>query len=182
MKSKDKTVVNDVGTISLKERVYITDPCYDISISVWCMWCLENVFPGKYRCLVETIDCGDWGNRVKELCVVKEDILEKYKDLNKIPFPKEPTFEGIGVDSGQCGIFDADYYEKNQPDNDYNNPNSWYRKICDLTNDTGTIDDLGVACASGYGDGTYPLYTLQEEDKVVAMKVVFIENDEILDS
>lgn len=173
----DEIGINQVGKIKLKDKVYITDPCYDTN--TWCQKYLKGVAPGKYICYINVSDENDWGHRVSELHVVKESFLEVFdEDLDKLPYNNEPLPCVIGVDSGQCGIFDADYYEEHQPDNDYHNPNSWYRKVCDLTCNAGIIDGLGVATASGYGDGSYPLFIAKEKDKIVAMKVVFIGFEE----
>ena len=173
----DTIGVNEVGTILLNKNVYVTDPCYNTT--TWCQKLLDNVSPGRYKCFVIVSDEGDWGHRVSELHVVKEETFGKYKELEDIPYKAEPLNCTIGVDSGQCGVFDAEYYEKYQPDDDYDNPDSWYRKICELTYNAGTIDNLGVATASGYGDGSYPLYVAEENNEVVAIKVVFIEEEEI---
>lgn len=167
--------VNEVGTIMLDKKVYVTDPCYDTT--VWCQKLLYNVLPGKYKCFVVVTDTGDWGTRVSELHVVKEEVFEKYKELEEIPYMLEPLDCRIGVDSGQCGIFDADYYETHQPDDDYDNKESWYRRVCELTYNADTVDNLGVVTQSGYGDGSYSLYVAEINHKTVAMKVVFLEDE-----
>ena len=161
-----------VGTIELKERVFVTDPCYDPL--TWCSKLLTNVAPGAYECFVVVTDEGSWGHRVAELHAVKDNIYDKYEDLDEVPYDIEPLDCHIGVDSGQCGIFDADYYEEHQSDDDYDDLNSWYRRVCNLTYNAGVIDGLGVASESGYGDGGYNLWVAKEGDKVVAMKVKFI--------
>jgi hypothetical protein len=167
--------INEVGSIMLNKEVYITDPCYDTT--VWCQKFLDNVSPGKYKCFVVVIDDGEWGHRVAELHAIKEEIFSRYVELEDIPYISEPLNCCIGVDSGQCGIFDRKYYEEHQPDDDYYNLNSWYRKVCELTyNNAGTIDGLGVVSESGYGDGAYSLYVAMENNEVVAMKIAFIED------
>lgn len=166
-----------VGEIKLKEKVYVTDPCY--RAGTWCQKLLDNVFPGTYKCFVVIADEDSWGHRVAELHVVESTVYDGCMDLRDITYDPEPVNCVIGVDSGQCGIFDADYYEEHQPDNDYDDLNSWYRKVCELTRNAGVIDGLGVACMSGYGDGAYDLWTAKDDDnKVFAMKVAFIINDE----
>ena len=122
----------------------------------------------------------DWGYRVAELHVVENTVYDDCMNLRDITYDPEPVDCVIGVDSGQCGIFDADYYEEHQPDDDYYDLNSWYRKVCELTyNNAGITDGLGVACESGYGDGTYDLWVAKDDDdKVFAMKVVFISEED----
>lgn len=177
----DEIGINWIGIIQLNQYVYVTDPCNDVDECYLYMKELDNVSPGEYVCLIKVIDTDDWGHRVSELHVVKESFFKEHNsDLDKIPYNKEALPCVIGVDSGQVGVFDANYYDKNQPDNDYENLNSWYRKVCDLTYHAGIIDSLGVVTASGYGDGSYELFTAEDSDNnVVAMKVVFIyESDE----
>lgn len=175
----DEIGIHLVGNIELKEEVYITDPCYDTM--TWCQKLLDNVFPGTYRCFVVVSDEGTWGHRVAELHAIKDEVWDNYQDLEDVPYDLEPIYSSIGVDSGQCGIFDADYYEEHQPDDDYDNHTSWYRKVCNLTlnYNAGTTDGLGVVSESGYGDGRYGLWVAKDDnDKIFAMKVVFIDDEE----
>lgn len=167
----DNVGIDEVGTIKLSRKVYVTDPCY--KIDTWCQKLLDNVSPGKYKCFISVINPCTWENRVSELHVVQETVFSKYKELEEIPYMSEPICYEIGVDSGQCGIFDAEYYERSQPNN-----KDWYKRICDLTCNAGTIDDLGVATCSGFGDGAYPLYVAEENGEVVAMMVKFIDFSE----
>lgn len=75
----------------------------------------------------------------------------------------------IGVDSGQAGIFNYDYYLAHQPDNswepDINGNKSWYRKVCDITCSEelgGIIENKGVVSRSGDGDGPYTCATFYD--------------------
>ncbi|WP_433957783.1 hypothetical protein [Cytobacillus horneckiae] len=58
----------------------------------------------------------------------------------------------------------------------------WYIRICDLTLETkesAGITKGGVVSSSGYGDGGYELFTIRDEnDSVVAIKIVFIGDEE----
>lgn len=174
--SKEKYIITDLGAIHLGEKVFVTDPCYDVF--TWCQAELHNVSPGTYKCFIILSDEGIWGYRVAELHTVKEEFLRTHGSISEIPCSTEPHKATIGVDSGQCGIFEADYYEHNQPDNDYGNPDSWYRRVCNIacsSAQAGTVDNSGVVTRSGFGDGIYSLYTAKENNKIVAMKVVFIE-------
>lgn len=174
--SKEKFIIKDLGAIHLGEKVFVTDPCYETS--TWCQAELHNVSPGTYKCFIILSDEGTWGYRVAELHAVKEEFLRTHGSISEIPYSIDPFPATIGVDSGQCGIFEAKYYEHNQPDNNYDNPDSWYKKVCNITCSSaqaGTVDNSGVVTSSGFGDGCYSLYTAKEKDKIVAMKVVFIE-------
>ena len=162
----------NLGTIELKNEVMVSDPCYDLG--TWCQGIVGGVKAGKYNAFAIITDEGSWGERVAELIVIHEDA-----DINEIT--DELDFE-VGVDSGQAGIFNLDYYKEHQPDDDYDNRKSWYRRVCDITcsdGDCGTIDNEGVVSSSGYGDGGYVCYAAyNKENEIVALRVVFIEDYE----
>lgn len=114
------------GTIKLGTKVMVSDPCY--GLGTWCQGVLENVLPGQYDCKVEYSDEGTWGIRVSAIEVTHVDYNGKFLLLNLEDFE-------VGVDSGQAGIFDYEYYanyhmnatERPHVDDD------WYDRCCDLT-------------------------------------------------
>lgn len=112
-------------TITFGNKVMVSDPCY--GLNTWCQGVLENVLPGDYRCNIEYSDEKDWGMRVSAIEVVHQDYER--------PDAFQPeTFE-VGVDSGQAGIFDYDYYTKYHTDGtDMDNlDDDWYDRVCTLT-------------------------------------------------
>lgn len=118
--------IENKGTITLGARVMVSDPCY--GLGTWCQGVLENVLPGQYDCNVEYSDEGDWGIRVSAIEVSHESYRGKFIALDHEDFD-------VGVDSGQAGIFDYDYYAKYHMDaterphvND-----DWYDMVCDKT-------------------------------------------------
>ena len=53
--------------------------------------------------------------------------------------------------------------------------------MCDITlteEGYGATDELGVVSSSGYGDGGYTAYLGKLGDKIVAAKIVFIDDEE----
>ncbi len=154
------------GTITLKEKVRVTDPCYDME--VWCAGDLEDVYPGTYECRCEHADEGAWGNRIANIEIRHEDFL--------FCEPNEATDFEVGVDSGQAGFFDYDYY-KNVQSSEIKE-NRFYENVCDTTlssEQAGIIDNVGFVSSSGYGDGGYTCYIGKNSDgKIVSMKIVFI--------
>ena len=110
-----------IGTIELNNKVRISDPCYNID--TWCAGTLEDVLQGKYNCYMQHVDCKDWGIRVASIEVKHND----YPDVE----PTEITNIDVGVDSGQAGIYDLDYFIKNREDK--NGDDTWYWKVCDKT-------------------------------------------------
>lgn len=166
--------ISNIGTITLNNKVIVSDPCY--SIDDWCNKIINNMQPGEYECFGVLID-----ERIGELHLIHKEVLDIYKELEDIPYNPEPLCCSIGVDSGQCGIFDYEYYDKHQPDDDYDDSESWYTRICDITLDPpccGTVDNVGVVSESGWGDGRYNLYSYLDTKSIKALKVVFIEENE----
>lgn len=154
--------------IRLGRKVRVSDPCY--GTGVWCAGTIDNVKEGLYNVAVEISDEGMWGKRVKSLTVVHAE----YKGL--LFFNESARFE-VGVDSGQAGIYDEDYYNKYHTADDCDD--DWYDDICNLTNPAGTKDGKCAVSSSGFGDGGYTCYMLVNDDnQVIAISIVFIEDEE----
>jgi hypothetical protein len=132
---------------------------------------LENVLPGIYDCEVEYRDEGAWGVRVASIEVTHQN----YSALGFMP----ENFT-VGVDSGQAGIFDYEYYAKYHTDTDVDD--EWYEKACDITlseESAGTIDECGLVSSSGYGDGGYACYTARNRDGyITGIRIEFITDEE----
>lgn len=213
-KPENYTGASYKGAIRLGSKVMVSDPCY--GLNTWCQGVIENVLPGNYECYVEFSDEGDWGTRVSAIQVT-------HADYNAILHHEVRESFEVGVDSGQAGIFDYDYYTKYHMDQSVrpHMNEDWYYRVCDLTYvhkenpnyepfsfdgnkedddywlkrseafdawfssekgrkrigcfDGNTIDDLGFASSSGWGDGGYDCWTHRNEDgKVVSIRVEFI--------
>lgn len=104
-------------TIQLSDMVRVTDPCYDMD--VWCAGTLKDVLPGEYACFSQESDQGSWGMRIAWIEV-------RHKDYPDAVFQEYANFE-VGVDSGQCGIFDLAYYKA------YHRNEIWYEMIGEKT-------------------------------------------------
>jgi hypothetical protein len=103
LNTNDKITVTNKGIITLGTEVMVSDPCY--GLGTWCQGVLTNVLPGEYECYVEYSDEGDWGTRVVRISVKHKDYLNTmfYDTLEDIV---------VGVDSGQAGIYDYNYYKQ----------------------------------------------------------------------
>lgn len=142
------------GTIELGERAKVSDPCY--GNDVWCSHILENVKPGIWDCYI--ILGGKFNERVAYLVLCKDGC--------QFQLPKKYEPADIGVDSGTCGIYDLEYYEKYHGGDDHDekwyedNVMSWCMKdkafIC--------TDGCGFVSDSGYGDGSYYLMVDRGDD------------------
>lgn len=152
---------NNLGSFENESGSFIiSDPCYEIG--TWCAGRLDNVATGQWNAFVTRVDGDDWGVRCSEISAYHVSVIDKNLDWVKSDIH-------VGVDSGQAGIFDVPkFHSKNE---------EWYSQICDLTSsDLGaeTLDG-GVVSSSGYGDGGYDCYYTKKDDKIVAVKICFIE-------
>jgi hypothetical protein len=153
--------------IQLGKRVRVSDPCY--GTSVWCSGVVDNVKEGTYNVDIEISDENVWGERVKSLTAIHSEYTG-HSIIKKAPFE-------VGVDSGQAGIYDEDYYKQYHSEDDCND--DWYHDICQLTDPFGTKDDKCVVSSSGYGDGGYDCFLLRDKNnEVVGFQIVFIEDEE----
>lgn len=148
------------GTITLDTRVRVSDPCYDMG--TWCAGSLENVLPGTYNCFCQNTGEG----RVAAIKVVHEKYDPEEHE------PDELQDIDVGVDSGECGIYDEDYFAKNCKDKE------WYESTF-VRRDAMPLDDKAFISSSGYGDGSYECFAARNpEGKIVAIKILFISFEE----
>ena len=160
-------------------KLCITDPCY--LKGTWCAGVgferlrMVNGFVQQPTKIVEL------GEKNKRNCCLSNDHF-KLGDLAFIDW-KELKFD-IGVDSGQCGIFDYKKYPDTEAD--YDDTEGFYRKCCDITlgdEPYGSIN-FGVVSSSGFGDGSYTAYGIYEDDKetLIGVRVVFIADEDLMES
>lgn len=60
-----------IGSFELGNKVDITDPCYDKD--AWCRITADCV-PGTYTAYYDMKDCGEWGNRVAKIYIIRMTI------------------------------------------------------------------------------------------------------------
>lgn len=174
---------------NLGSEVVVSDPCY--VLPTWCQAVITGVLPGKYIPEVGKTDEDDgWGVRISRLSAIHEDFFNK---VGLIEWEESPI--DIGVDSGQCGIFDKIHYRNDKHSESYSLPmiwggkngsdngDLWYERMSSLTLGTesgGVSDDDwgvtpdGVVSSSGYGDGVYTLMIGKIEDDIVAFEIIYI--------
>lgn len=180
-------------------KVIVTDPCYDKDI--WCNEVLENVAKGWWNANVVQAKIGKMGHRI---CEIEAELVERYpsstagKDSAIIHEQKiigniqdsedwEEISTSIGVDSGQAGFFDIEYFkdedivtkelkEEIKQLGFIESNDQWYGMSCIKTLSTARwgIIPFGAVASSGYGDGSYKLYIKRFLDEIIAMKIVFI--------
>lgn len=153
-----------IGTLMLRDKVEITDPCYDRG--TWCQL-RENCEPGEYFGFVEISDEGEWGKRVASISI--------YKDDNKCSLDNMECIGTIGVDAGVAGFF------RDKPDF---HGDEWHQFMIDagMFKANGVYDydkkfyrvAYGLFSDSGYGDGGYNVYANKDR---TAFTIVFIEDE-----
>lgn len=168
-----------LGEFEIKSgEVIVSDPCY--AIGTWCQGLVRNVKNGTW---VADVACLEESGRNAFLVVHHKDYV----------MPMGTVWEqldfDIGVDSGQAGFYDYAGYKKDDsvPNSiknslgfDLNEPGEkFYAYNCDLTlkteHDAGVLP-TGAVASSGYGDGSYTVSVVKDEDgKVVAMEIIFID-------
>ena len=170
-----------MSKIILSENVIVSDPCY--STDVLCQLKLNNVLPGTYNVDVQFSDEGEWGNRVSNLTILHESIVD-----DGISFEWEDR-DSVGVDSGQCGIFCETTYRNDTivenivtpksefvlPYND-NEGDKWYESMCKFTlsEDSWGSYETGVVTSSGIGDGMYHVELMYDKEKIVGIRVSYL--------
>ena len=103
-----------IGTIQIGTECVVSDPCYDEDI--WNQYILKNMKSGNYNCFIKRKNT-DFGERIAEISIYHE---------NYIGHPNEYV-EDIGVDSGQAGFYDKEYFHNTR------NNKKWCQDICSLT-------------------------------------------------
>ena len=167
-------------TIKLSDTVMVSDPCY--TVPTWCQHKLTGVLPGEYLTTAMESDEGDWGDRIGLLVAVHKDYLDDCAN-NKLNW-RAVKGAVIGVDSGQCGIFNFDEYRNDSIFTEdancgftvYDDGDNWYNHMCDMTlseNMWGAYD-TGVVSSSGYGDGSYRLLVAKAQGKIVGIGVDYL--------
>ena len=107
--------------------------------------------PGRYNVAIAIFHDKNWGHRVAGIIVTKCDKANKtYKDLNFAEF-----LDNIGVDSGQCGIFNDSVFPKVKGSAE---EKDFYDDCCSITGSRGGLyGEDGVVTNSGCGDGVYQI-------------------------
>lgn len=149
------------GSITLSSNVRVSDPCYDMD--TWCAGSLENVLPGTYNCFYQRTGEG----RVAAIKAVHEEYDPTEYE------PMEIQNIDVGVDSGECGIYDEDYFAKNCKDEE------WYQSTF-VPGDAILLDNKAFISSSGYGDGSYicKVARRKSDGYIVSIGIIFISFDE----
>lgn len=156
-----------IGSFEIQSgRVRVSDPCYEKD--TWCAGTIDNVENGNWEAYIKFDK-----KIVSELIAIFDDISkEVLKTSNWI----EEDIE-VGIDSGQCGIFDDKFYPEGKT-GEYGDEDTFYGQCCDITTNGAGVLDFGAVSVSGWGDGSYNCYVLKDKKNIVGIKIAFIEEYE----
>jgi hypothetical protein len=181
--------------IQKTHKIVVSDPCNQpyskskkgdlLNVSV------NNVKTGKWHTWL-LFDDRILAN--KELIAISEIISDDNKYPNNLQWKKHN--DTISVDSGQAGIYDFGYYRDDTNIINYeifnfgkiNNEilsesgGKWYGMNCHITCNlkySAGIIPNGVVSKSGFGDGSYDLFTiLSKSNEIIGIKIVFLDDEE----
>lgn len=180
---------HELGSFELTSDVIrISDPCYDRS--VWCCGTIPGCVPGHWDTAIVYYDDNVFGRRVAMLCA-KAIEVKSFDVFNGINIggdyygatkPWEMCDIDVGVDSGQCGIFDEVHYLDNDDFSDMPKAvcsygDAFYNFCCDatLSEDQAGVLPHGVVSSSGFGDGSYRAFIRKNTDgKVCAVAISYL--------
>ena len=145
------------------DKLYVTDPCYREPTIVF------TAKKGKWLGWTEVVAviCGERAATLTAMHIATE--ISDIRELGKID-----NLEGsVGVDAGMVTICSAM--------EEWGGDSPIYNGFCRVaSNEGGIIDGVGIVSSSGFGDGSYSVYALRDnEDKVFAVKIEFITEDDL---
>jgi hypothetical protein len=176
----------DIVTFTMNGPVaHVTDPCYDRTLPK------ENfdipIRPGTWKAFPEFVD-----HDVAQLVVfhterVPEENFWKFRHVYDLGYdglwylvkpgsectPRHLPY-GVGVDSGQAGVFDDSIYPHGDT-GQFEEEGTFYNAACkatlgDIDNPVypypsfGTVIEAGVVSSTGAGDGFYDSYGITDKD------------------
>lgn len=169
--------IKNVGTITLSDKVRVTDPYYDID--TWCAGTLDNVLPGEFECsyAIDKVSLdGDENNQYDSITSIEVH----HKDYPNIKATEYMKDIWVGVDSGQAGIFDFAMFEDVCSDDD--KKNDFVKEIEDLSSEGNTICGKGLVSVAGDGDGDYACFVgRNDEGQIVAIKIDYYPDYDLLE-
>lgn len=166
-----RTKIRKIGSFKIKNgEAIVSDPCYSKKnfLSLW----MKNVKNGTWKAMIVE---DDGYNAVLVCQHSKEEPITS-------PFKIYDTWEiadvVIGVDSGQVGVFDPEFYKDDKSVENVKRigesdpiceEDPFYSICCDRTLNSkhGGVIPYGALSSSGCGDGTYDCWYKKDGDGVV---------------
>lgn len=150
--------MKNLGTFEVKDSIVVVDPCYK----------QKNNLEVKLKA-----HKGKW---VAQVSYENESGVQ-YLNAHFVDFfggtGKEVS--GAGVDSGQIGIWDKDFWETKNNGGSYGDLDTWYGAICDITERFGAGQFGKGAVAETGGDGCFPIYAIYDSNNEVVSVTVYFQ-------
>ena len=139
----------------IKNSISIKDPFYEGSGIIF-----ENVKTGIWNASVKYYNDKLWGKRVAELVSMSDGTVE---NSDKNNWNRENSC--VHVDAGYTCIIDStvECNSLEEFENAKNVDRYW------------KSSSSGAFSLSGYGDGGYSIFTIKEDNKIVGIKIIFID-------
>lgn len=156
-----------IGTIEMGEIAFLSDPCYG-TITSWN--CTMSMVQGKYNVYITRCESRDefYKDRISSLVAIHSDYYKTNKTM-----PNDDKEQLVcAVDSGTCGIFDAEYFEQFHTENDVDD--EWYEENVIQMDEFTITDGKGAISSSGIGDGCYKVYAHYDKDKAYALRIKYM--------
>jgi hypothetical protein len=174
--------LTEIGRFQVESgAIVLSDPCYDVG-EVRTLGASVSARTGAWIAAVRLVDLDGWGRRSVELHA-RHDSLP---GTEGVAWVRQKGL--IGVDSGQAGVFDAKQFRSKDAvpkghrwkDKPVVPDDPWYSLCCEQTlgeMQAGVIP-FGAVSSAGVGDGAYEWDLLQAGGQAVALRIVFIPENE----
>lgn len=153
-----------ISAFEVESSLLFADPAYSYGSPL-------PVLSGKWQVSIIQWKDPQWGWTNQTLVALHES--EPAFSLNQEQNFLPEDYSSEGVDSGQMGIYNFTEWKK-----------SWGAVLNTRCYEfgIGLVNDFGVICSSGWGDGRYPVRVrLDANNQIVGAKIDFLEkkNDEV---
>lgn len=183
-------MIEPIGTIKLGEKILVADPCYShnpeafekgyasellVKPGDWAARIYTSVDDSKWeRCFALLLEIGEYGLDIRDEKPITTSNIS-FELIN--PYLSVETGMMLVIDQAQCHLEESmtetvvDEFCDKVFQLIYDSKNDQYLNAALYPN--GKQKYCGIVSKTGWGDGTYSLYVLKEQDKVVAMAILF---------
>ncbi len=157
-------------------KMIVSDPAYNFdekkyATSEWNLnYYVPNTRRGQWNCWISQHTYEESGKRNAAMYVIHASVIDRFNDPVDSSL-KWQKVSMVGVDSGQLGVFDANVY--------YGGNEMWYNKVTKTISKNplkAMVNSEYMITETGFGDGMYDLYTLTKKNKIVGIRVDFIDD------
>lgn len=170
----------------ISNKIIVSDPLFPIDPTDFFSTQIKNVQTGTWYSYVQI-------NKKNGRCGRLFATIKTPKKMYIDSYYKWVYLKKICVDSGQAGIFDLLHYRDDNNIGNYNQgkitksmePGEIWYSMCSKKTEfhpkyvqAGVIPN-GVIAASNWGGGSYDLFVSKKNNKIVAIKIIFMSDREL---